>query len=172
MNRNYKMKKTISVKQFVEEFGETFSEYIKKRLLELEVRSVLTRKEHACVLDIRHVEHLQHEVPCEDNEEVCTKENTFGQFIVTDGKLYFSESCIENDNVMKSHIVSEIYSSLDSDEMICYEGINAKLIDDRNIDYIINAILAECPEVSQSYLDIMSEMNLRAKSKSQRISFT
>lgn len=172
MNRNYKMKKTISVKKFIEEFGETFSEYVKERLLELEVRSVLTRKEHACVLDIRHVEHIKHEVPCGDSEEVCTKEYTFGQFIVVDGKLYFSESCIEDDNVMKSHIVSEIYSNLNSGEMICYEGINAKLIDDENINYIINTILSECPDVSQAYLDIMSEMNLNAKIKSKRISFT
>ena len=61
MKKNYKMKKTISLKMFIAEFGENFSDHMKKRLLELEVRCVLTRKEDSNKLDLKHVEHTQHE---------------------------------------------------------------------------------------------------------------
>jgi hypothetical protein len=40
----YNMKRTISVKRFIIELGENFSEHVKKRLLDLEVRCVLTQR--------------------------------------------------------------------------------------------------------------------------------
>ena len=46
MKKNYNMKKTIAMKGFISEFGEVLSEKMKKRLLELEIRTVLTRKEY------------------------------------------------------------------------------------------------------------------------------
>ena len=44
MKKNYKMKKTISMKMFVSELGENFSDHMKEKLLELDIRCVLTRK--------------------------------------------------------------------------------------------------------------------------------
>jgi len=145
--RNYNMKKTISMKKFIAELGENFSDHMKKRLLELEVRCVLTRKEESNILDIKHVEHLQH-----DN-----KEYVYGQFLVVEGVLYFSESYFENDDVMLSPVVSTIYDTLDSETATIEEGPTGKKIDDNNIDYVIDQILSVCPPVSQAYLDIMSK---------------
>ncbi len=51
------------MKGFISEFGEIFLKN-EKRLLELEIRTVLTRKEHRNKLDIKHVEHTKY--PCED----------------------------------------------------------------------------------------------------------
>ncbi|MCY6484167.1 hypothetical protein OW763_07340 [Clostridium aestuarii] len=153
MKKNYKMKKTISVKRFISDLGEEFSENMKKRLLELEVRCVLTRKEDKCKLDLKHVEHTQYE-----DGSKAPKEYVYGQFIVNEGILYFSDRCTESDKVMQSPIVSDIYASLNNEDMISDEECNAKKIDDSNIDYVIDTILTVCPEVSQKYLDIVKEM--------------
>jgi hypothetical protein len=147
LKKNYNMKKTISMKKFIAELGENFSDHMKKRLLELEVRCVLTRKEENNILDIKHVEHIQH-----DN-----KEYVFGQFIVVDGVLYFSENHMENSEVMPSPVVSTIYNSLNTESTIFEDGNTGKIVDDSNIDYILDEILSVCPPVSQSYLDIMSK---------------
>lgn len=157
----YNYKKTISVKQFISEFGENFSEKMKKRLLDLEIRCVLTRKEEANILDIKHVEHIQHEVACdeEDTSSICQKEYSYGQFIVVENELYFSERSAENTKVVQEPIVDTIYNSLSSEERNIEEDCNAKKIDDSNIDFIIDSILTVCPEVSQAYLDIIKHMN-------------
>jgi hypothetical protein len=158
MKKNYKMKKTISMKQFISEFGGDFSDHLKERLLELEVGCVLTRREDSNKLDIKHVEHLQYD--CSGNSEdatgKCKKEFTYGQFLVFDEELYFSDKCIESDEVMQAPIVDTIYSSLESKEEIFDTGDKAKKIDDSNIDYVINTILTVFPKASQSYLDIIS----------------
>lgn len=153
MKKNYKIKKTISVKQFISQLGESFSEHMKNRLLELEVRCVLTRKEDFHRLDLKHVEHTQHS--CNGSSE---KEYVYGQFIVIEEVLYFSEKCADGNEVMEAPIVSTIYNSLSSEGMISDEVSNYKKVDDSNIDYVIDSILTVCPEVSQSYIDIVKEM--------------
>ena len=145
--RNYNMKKTISMKKFIAELGESFSDHMKKRLLELEVRCVLTRKEDNNILDIKHVEHTKQD----------GKEFVYGQFVVVEGVLYFSESHMESDEVMISPIVSTIYNTLESETITTDDGNIVKKVDDSNIDYVLDQILSVCPPVSQAYLDIMSK---------------
>jgi uncharacterized protein (UPF0212 family) len=167
VRKNYKIKKTISLKQFISEFGENFSEHMKERLLDLEVRCVLTRKEEDNKLDLKHVEHTKYNCPSGNSSK--EKEYVYGEFTVVEGTLYFSEKCIENDDIMVSPITNDIYNSLNSADMIfdesTDESTHAKKIDDTNIDYIIDTILTVCPEVSQRYLDIVREMTSRSESK-------
>lgn len=157
MKKNYRIKKTISMKQFISEFGESFSHHMKKRLMDLEVRCVLTRKEDYFRFDLKHVEHIQHGFDMENGLGTGHKEYAYGQLSVIDGILYFSEKCCENADVMEAPIVRDIYESINSEGMINETGINAKKVDDSNIDYIIDSILTVCPQVSQAYMDIMSK---------------
>ncbi|WPC44435.1 hypothetical protein [Clostridium sp. JS66] len=168
MRKNYKIKKTISVKHFISEFGENFSEHMKERLLDLEVRCVLTRKEEENILDLKHVEHTKYDCPSDNT----SKEYVYGEFLAIDGSLYFSEKCIEGDEVMQSPITNVIYNSLSSTDMIFDEDNNAKKIDDSNIDYVIDTILTVCPEVSQRYLDILAEMTSHSESKLSNTIYT
>ena len=160
VKKNYRIKKTISIKQFISEMGENFSEHMKEKLLSLEVRCVLTRKEDNYRLDLKHVEHTQHafDCDCEDGLSKRQKEYVYGQFIVIEGSLYFSENCTESADIIESPIVSDIYNSLSSDDMVVHEGSNAKKINDSNIDYVIDNILTVCPEVTQQYLDVVKGM--------------
>lgn len=154
-----KIKKVISMKQFISGFGVNFSEHMKKRLLELEVRCVLTRGEDENRVDLKHVEHTQYN--CPDNFEADSglnqKEYVYGQFVVDDDKLYFSEKCVEGDEVMQAPIVDVIYSSLNSENIVFEDGIRAKKVDDTNIDYIVDTILTVFPQVSDAYIDIISK---------------
>lgn len=159
--KNFRMKKTITMKRFISELGQNFSEKTKERLLELEIRTVLTRKDVENILDIKHVEHTKYDCP---NGSKNQKEFSYGRFIVVDGELYFAENCIENDDTMKNPIVDTIYNSLTSQQTE-YENISIKKIDDSNIDYIIDTILSACPEVSQRYIDIMEEVMSRSENK-------
>lgn len=158
MKKNYNMKKTISMKGFISEFGQNFSEHMKKRLLDLEIRTVLTRKDYSNKLDIKHVEHTKY--PCNDNSSLtnCEKEYAYGQLVIIDDQLYFADECVENEKVMQSPIVNTIYNSLDEKDMIITEDTTAKKIDDTNIDYLIDTLLTTCPEVSKRYLQIVREM--------------
>lgn len=168
MKKNYRMQKTISMKRFISELGENFSDDIKDRLLDLEVRTVLTREEDYNILDIKHVEHTKYDCPSSlgNSSAKHQKEYNYGQFIVVDGVLYFSEKCVENDEVMQSPMVNTIYDSLNTDSIITDSGISAKKVDDGNIGYVIDTILKACPEVSQEYRDIMEDMLSREKIKS------
>ena len=87
----YNIKKTISVKYFISEFGENFTAHMKKRLMELEVRCVLVRKEENYILNLKHVQHTQYRSNKKDPSSVTEKEYAYGQFIVVEGILYFSE---------------------------------------------------------------------------------
>lgn len=167
MKNIYNIKKTISIKQFISEFGEDFSKHIKKRLLDLEVRTVLNRKEDNNRLDIKHVEHIKYDIGKEQNVHMCTgkKEYVYGQFSMDEGILYFSENCLEDDNVIESPVISTIFNNLDAANMITKDGISGKKIDDSNIDYVIDSILEVCPDVSQEYKDIVSGMTYRANKK-------
>lgn len=153
-----KIKKVISMKQFIAEFGENFSEHIKQRLLELEVRCVLTRGKDENRVDLKHVEHTHYKCPqnSEANSTLSQKEYAYGQFIVDDDKLYFSERCTEGDEVMQSPIIEVIYASLNSESIVFNDGIRAKKIDDSNIDYIVDTILTVFPQVSDAYIAIIS----------------
>lgn len=157
--KNYNLKKTISMKRFIKEFGENFTSHVKQRLMELEVRCVLTRKEDTYRLDLKHVEHTMYnyEFGSHDISDTSKKEFVYGQFVIIDGELYFSERCTDNDKVIESPIVSTIYNNLSGENMKSDSDINAKKVDDDNIDYIIDSILTVCPEVSKSYMDIMSK---------------
>ena len=156
MKRIYRMKKTVSMKQFLTEFGGDFSKHIKQRLLELGARCVLTRKDESFILDVKHVEHTKYECKSQGSTEVSQKEYAFGQFVAHEGALYFSESCLENEDIMQSPIVSEIYNSLNSEAFVIEECVTAKKVDDENIDYVIDNILTVCPEVSPEHLAIVS----------------
>ncbi|QBD84141.1 hypothetical protein EQG73_01995 [Clostridium tetani] len=164
--KNFKMKKTITMKRFIADLGENFSEKIKERLLELEIRTVLTRKEVENILDIKHVEHTKYDCPNtpKKSSTKSEKEFSYGRFIVINGDLYFAESCIENDTIMQCPVVDTIFNSLTSQQTV-YEDISAKKIDDSNIDYIIDTLLTACPEVSQRYIDIMEEVMSRSENK-------
>jgi len=156
-SNKYKLKKTISMKKFISEFGDTFSSHMKERLLDLELRSVLTRKEDMNILDIKHVEHTQYK--CEkDASGSSNKEYTFGQFIALDGDLYFSKNCIESDTVMQADIVNIIYDSIENSEMTLAPNVIGKKISDDNIDFVIDKMLSCFPEVSKNYAKILKEM--------------
>ncbi len=170
MQRNYNMKKTISIKKFIVESGETFSDAIKNRLSDLEVRSVLTRRDYKNVLDIKHVEHLQYPCDCEDNLD-STKEYSYGEFFTVEDTLYYSNNYLQGPTVVKAPIVDTIYNNLSSENSIVFEGIEGKLINDDNIDYVIDTILSNFPDVSQSYKDTIIEIDKCAATKHNRISF-
>lgn len=163
MKRIYNMKKTISVKQFIAELGETFTDHMKKRLLDLEVRTVLTRKEINYKVQIKHVEHTRYDSTLDDTTPKVQKEYCYGELVVVDDVLYFSNSCIENNDIMQSPVISKIYSNLHSEEVLTEDDILVKKVDDSNIDYIIDSILEVCPEVSQGYTDIVKGMIARSK---------
>ena len=159
MKKNYKMKKTISMKLFISELGESFSEHMKDRLMELEIRCVLTRREESTILDLKHVEHTKHEYQGDSESALDTfqKEYAYGQFLVIEGSLYFSENCIESEKVIQAPIVSEIYNSLNSETAVSESGIMGRKVDDSNIDYVIDTILTVFPQVTKEYMSIMSK---------------
>lgn len=156
MRKPYKMKKTLSMKQFISEFGDDFSNHMKQRLLELGARSVLTRDEESNILDVKHVEHTKHKCNLQDNSPTTQKEYAYGQFVVNEGVLYFSNRCIENMSVMQSPVVKTVYNSLISEALVLNDGIYAKKVDDNNIDYVIDSILEVCPEMSPEHRAILS----------------
>ncbi|QAT39126.1 hypothetical protein [Clostridium sp. JN-9] len=165
VRKNYKLKKTISVKQFIQEFGENFSQHTKDRLMELEIRCVLTRKDDPNRLDLKHVEHTKYKCAENEDSKQTEKEYAFAQFIVSDGIVYFSEKCRETNDVMQNEIVDKIYNSLSSEGIITYEDVNAKKIDESNIDFVIDSILSACPDVSQRYISIVKDMLSRSNNK-------
>jgi hypothetical protein len=150
------MKRTVSMKQFLTEFGGEFSKHVKQRLLELGARCVLTRKDESFVLDIRHVEHTKYDCTAQGGTAAHSKEYAFGQLIAYEGMLYFSENCLENDDIMQAPAVSSTYNSLNSEEVVLYGDVKGKKLDDDNIDYVIDSILTVCPEVSPEHLAIVS----------------
>lgn len=149
---------------FITEFGENFSERIKKRLMDLEVRCVLTRRNSNYILDIKHVEHLKYKSSEKSESAELKREYIYGRFAVSDGVLYFSKDFEDTNDVMKCEVVDNIYDSLKTDEIVISEDeskeedIIAKEVNDDNIDFIIDSILEKCPQVSQKYLDIVHEM--------------
>jgi hypothetical protein len=155
------------MQQFISEFGESFSEHMKEKLIELGSRSFCTRKEITHRVDLKHVEHIQYECACdsEGNIKSGRKEYSYGQFTVIDGVLYFSEGCLVSDTVMESPVVKAIYNSLESEKIIDDKAANMKKVDDRNIDYVVDSIIAECPQVSQEYLNITQGMISRSQNK-------
>lgn len=165
MRKNYTMKKTISIKQFIIEFGENFSKEMKLRLLELGTRCILTRmKETSYILDLKHVEHIKYDCDSKsgDDSEACQMEYDYGQFIVQEGELYFSKDCAESADAMQAAIVNDIYNLLVTEEIpieeiLIEEDIKAKKVDDSNIDLVVDSILKVCPEVSQAHKDILSK---------------
>ncbi len=164
---NRTKKRSVSIKMFIEELGEDFSEHVKKRLMDLETRCFLTRKDIPYRFDLKHVEHIKFDCASDENDTsvIKSKEYAYGQFAVIDGSLYFSKDCIENNEIMQSPIVSNIYNLLDSEGIVFDEGRNLKLLNENNIDHVIDMILAACPEVSQSYLDIVKGMTYRSNNK-------
>lgn len=164
---NYSKKSSVSIKMFIKEFGEGFSEHVKKRLMELESRCFLTRGGISYIFDLKHVEHLKYKcaIDEENPSKNGSKEYAYGQLAVLDGKLYFSKECFENSEIMQSPIVSDIYNNLDSEDIVFDEGRNLKRLNENNIDYVIDTILSACPEVSQSYIDVVKEMVYRSNNK-------
>jgi hypothetical protein len=158
MKKNYKMKRTISMKQFIIEFGEGLSKHMKERLSELGERCILNRRDESHILDLRHVEHIKYECSCssEDESAVSMKEYAFGQFVVQEGLLYFSQSSVENDDIVQNSTIKGIYDSLDNEE-IEIDEIKVKAVDDSNIDFIIDGILKVCPVVSEEHMAIIAK---------------
>lgn len=166
MKKNYRIRKTLSIKRLISELGQDFSEHIKERLLDLEVRCVLTRKDSQYLFDIKHVEHTKY--PCDEDSN---KEYTYGKFIVIDKDLYFSNNCIEDETVMRSSIVDKIYNDLDTEIVTLDENICSKKITDSNIDFIIDSILSVCPDVSTRYREIMKDVLTRAERKTNSVPY-
>jgi hypothetical protein len=146
------------MKQFISEFAENMSEHVKQRLLELGERCILTRKDEEFILDLKHVEHNKYSSTgvLQDKMALKGKEYVYGEFIMHDGNMYFSEKCMENDNIVETPAVKTIYASLCSEDMILEDGINGKIVNDENIDFIVDSILKVCPKVSDEYLKIIS----------------
>lgn len=164
MRKIYNMKKTISMKQFIVELGENFSEHMKVRLKELGSRCVLTRKEDNYRLNLKHIEHTMHEcaVTAEEDADKIKKEYIYGQFVVQEGVLYFSEKCTLSNDAVEASVVSTIYDTLNTEKVVIDE-IDAKLVDDSNIDFIIDTVLSVCPPVSQAHLDMVRGMTYRSQ---------
>jgi hypothetical protein len=165
MRKIYNMKKTISLRQFVAELGEDFTVKMKERLLELGSRCILTRKEDNYRLDLKHIEHTQYEVACDSNKEAAKtkREYLYGQFVVIEGVLYFSEKCNETSEAAQQPVVSSIYEKLSSEGIITDKDVNAKKIDDSNIDYVVDSILSVCPPVSAAHMAIVQGMTSRSE---------
>jgi len=157
LKKNYKLKKTISLRQFVAEFGDSLSKQMKTKLLELGPRCVLNRKEEANVLDLKHMEHIKHDNACSDSNEVLKKEYIYGQFIMKDGAMYYSQKCATGLDSMEATCVENIYETIETETIQLEEGVSAKRIDDSNIDYVVDSILSECPEVSAEHMAIISK---------------
>lgn len=164
MRKMYNIKKTISLRQFITELGENFSEHMKSKLKELGSRCVLTRKEDNNRLNLKHVEHTMHECAVTSGSEANTinKEYVYGQFVVQEGVLHFSKKCAESNDTVEAPVVETIYNALNTEEVYIDE-IEAKVVDDSNIDYIIDTILTVCPPVSQAHLDIVKGMTYRSQ---------
>lgn len=168
MRTNNRRKSSISINTFISEFGENFSDHMKEKLMGLESRCFLSRKDVDYRLDIRHVEHIKYESPLDSGkrEPSKKKEYVYGQLAVIDNKLYFSESCRENDEVMRSPEVSGIYEAIDNENMIAdKKDGDLKKLDDNNIDYVTDRILSICPQTSQAYQNIVQGMISRSNSK-------
>jgi len=156
LKKIYRMKKTVSMKQFITEFGGEFSKHVKQKLLELGARCVLTRKDESFILDLRHVEHTKYNCNPQDSTAEHQKEYAFGQLIAHEGILYFSECCLQNEDIIQVPMVSTVYNSLNSEEITLEGDIKGKKIDDENVDYVIDSLLTVCPEVSPEHLAIVS----------------
>lgn len=146
---------------FIEEFGENFSEHVKTRLMELDVRTLLTRKDKYNVLDIKHVEHIKHQV--DSGSEAHKKEYVYGELVAFEENLYFCNDCIENDEIVKADIVDEIYNSLSENNIVYDEEKKLKVLNDDNIDYVVDSILKACPQVSEKYISIVKGMISRSE---------
>lgn len=157
MKKNYKLKKTISLRQFVSEFGDSLSKQMKERLLELGPRCVLNRKENSNILDLKHMEHIRHDNTCTESNKLMQKEYIYGQFVMKDGEMYFSEKCAVGTDAMESSCVESIYAAIENPTILTEEGIAAKKIDDSNIDYVVDTILSECPDASEEHMAIISK---------------
>lgn len=158
MKKKYNMKKTISLGMFISEFSEAFTSHMKLRLLEIGKRCVLTRKADYSSFDLKHVEHTKYDcgnVQGASNKKL--KEYTYGQFLVKEGILYFSDVHIDGDDVIQYPTIGEIYRAIDAEVELFEENIEAKRLQDSNIDYLVDNLLAVCPQLSSEYLKIISE---------------
>ncbi|MDD3224588.1 MAG: hypothetical protein PHX70_07780 [Clostridium sp.] len=165
MRINNRKKRSISVKTFISELGENFSQHIKERLLDLDSRSFLSRKDNYARFDIKHVEHLQY--TCNDakgNPLKSKKEYVYGELEVIEEVLYLSENCDETKEIIQAPGIKEIYDSLDSEGMV-KEDRNLKRLNDSNIDAVVDGIIKICPDVSQKYMDIVKDMIAIAENK-------
>lgn len=167
LKTNIRGKSAISIKTFISEFGENFTSHMDERLMELSPRCFLTRREVENRLDLKHVEHIKYDCFCDKdgNTVKCKKEYAYGEFEVLEGNLYFSDGCLETNEITKSPEVSIIYDSLDSEGMTFDENRNLKKVNDDNIDYVVDSILSVCPKTSQAYRDIVKGMISRADNK-------
>ena len=159
------------MKFFISELGENFSDRVKDKLLELEARCVLTRKEDFNILDIKHVEHIQYNCSSDFEDDLINsnKEYAYGQFCVIDDELYFSEKCTIEKGVEESPIVRTIYTALKTNPIILSCDTCGKKVNDDNIDYIIDTLLTVFPNVSEAHLNMVKEMISRAKVKNNKI---
>ena len=145
------------MRQFVVEFGDSLSKQMKARLLELGPRCVLNRKEESNVLDLKHMEHIKHDNTCSMSNDVVQKEYIYGQFIMKDGAMYFSQKCATGLDSVESNCVENIYDVIEGEILQSEEGISAKKIDDSNIDFVVDSILSVCPDVSAEHMAIISK---------------
>lgn len=154
--KKHNFTKTISIKRFINEFGVFYSTHMCEKLMELELRTVLTRTDILNALNIKHVEHTKYS--CNSDGIASEKELVFGQLISIEGNLYFCADCDENETAAKCTAVDQIFNSICGNEYTLSSGAKVKKIDDSNIDALVDSLLKNIPDVSDRYMKILKEM--------------
>lgn len=140
---------------FIGEFGEGFSDHIKKRLLEIGNRCILTRKEIDYCFDLKHVEHIKYD--CGTGEDGNLMEYTYGQLVASDGELYYSCQGKDSAEIKQFQAIEGLFDSIEANTECLEDDIKAKKIDDSNIDFLVDNLIEICPPVSPGYLKIISK---------------
>lgn len=147
---------------FISEFGEAFTSHMKSKLLDIGKSCVLIRKETGDSFDLKHVEHIKHKFNDTDGaSNIKLKEYTYGQLIVNEDVLYFSDVHNNGDDAIQFPTISDIYKELDVAAEFLEDSIEAKRIEDSNIDYLVDNLSAIYPTLSPEYLKIIGKYRKR-----------
>jgi hypothetical protein len=156
LKKKHNMKKTISIAMFISEFGEAFTSHMKLKLLEIGKSCVLIREETGYSFDLKHVEHKkQHIENADGTSNMKLREYTYGQILVHEEILYFSMGHKDGDEQVQFPAISDLYKGLDVPAEFLQDDIEAKKIDDSNVDYLVDTLNEIYPELSPEYLKII-----------------
>ena len=156
MIKKHNMKKTISIAMFISEFGDAFTSHMKLKLLEIGKSCVLIRRETGYSFDLKHVEHKKEQIENSDGtSNLKLREYTYGQLLVHEEILYFSMGHKNGEDEVQFPTISEIYGDLNVPVEFLEDDIEAKRIEDSNVDYLVDHLNAIYPELSPEYLKII-----------------